>query len=107
MTYRVFYIKIFQVLFIQFNKSLKKSHMPITEIPVLTKIEQQFVVLFCEEKTTQEIAEILEKSPRTVEDIRRRVKEKFQTKEVAGIVIGAIKYGYVKVRDETKEFVDV
>lgn len=81
--------------------------MPITEIPVLTEIEEKFVKLFCEEKTTEEIAELLDRSPRTIESIRLKVKEKFGAKEAAGVVLGAIKYGYVTVENKTKELVDI
>ncbi|MBP7006728.1 MAG: hypothetical protein KBC44_01230 [Candidatus Pacebacteria bacterium] len=81
--------------------------MPITEIPVLTEIEEKFIKLFCEEKTTEEIAELLDRSPRTIESIRLKVKEKFGAKEAAGVVLGAIKYGYVKVENKTKELVDI
>ena len=81
--------------------------MSIKEIPVLTETEERFVQLFCEEMSTQEIADIMDKSPRTIEAIRDKVKTKFGVISYAGIVLGAIKYGYVKVTNETKEPVDI
>lgn len=47
--------------------------------------------LMCEEKSTREIAEIVDLSPRTVEAIRDRLKEKTGAKTTAGLIMYAVK----------------
>jgi DNA-binding NarL/FixJ family response regulator len=51
--------------------------------------------LMCEEKSTKEIADIVDLSPRTVEAIRDKLKSKTGTKSMAGLVLYAIKAGIV------------
>jgi DNA-binding CsgD family transcriptional regulator len=50
----------------------------------------------CEEKSTKEIADIVELSPRTVEAIRDKLKTKTGTKSMAGLVMYAVKAGLVE-----------
>ncbi len=45
----------------------------------------------CEEKSTREIAEVVELSPRTVEAIRDKLKTKTGSKSTAGLIMYAIK----------------
>ena len=52
--------------------------------------EMDVVKLICQEKTNQEIADILFLSPRTVESHRQRILEKIGAKNTVGIVIYAI-----------------
>lgn len=58
----------------------------------LTAIEKQVVILLCEEKSNKEIAELIHRSVRSVENIRKRITDKIGAKNVVGIV----KYGYDK-----------
>ncbi len=51
--------------------------------------------LMCEEKTTKEIADIVDISPRTVEAIRDKLKTKTGAKSMAGLVMYAIKNGII------------
>ena len=51
--------------------------------------------LMCEEKTTKEIADIVEISPRTVEAIRDKLKTKTGAKSMAGLVMYALKSGII------------
>ncbi|MFZ9718332.1 MAG: response regulator transcription factor [Chitinophagaceae bacterium] len=46
--------------------------------------------LIAADKTTQEISEIMYLSPRTVEKIRQRMKQKTGSKSVAGLVMYAL-----------------
>jgi DNA-binding NarL/FixJ family response regulator len=55
--------------------------------------EVKILRLMCEEKTTKEIADIVEISPRTVEAIRDKLKTKTGAKSMAGLVLYAIKTG--------------
>ncbi|MES2850909.1 MAG: response regulator transcription factor [Bacteroidota bacterium] len=47
--------------------------------------------LMCEEKSTKEIADIVELSPRTVEAIRDKLKVKTGAKSTAGLILYAVK----------------
>lgn len=56
----------------------------------LTSRELDVVKLICQEKTNQEIADILFLSPRTVESHRQRILDKIGAKNTVGIVIYAV-----------------
>ncbi len=56
----------------------------------LTSREIDVVKLICQEKTNQEIADVLFLSPRTVESHRQRILDKIGAKNTVGIVIYAI-----------------
>jgi DNA-binding NarL/FixJ family response regulator len=58
---------------------------------MLTEKELTVLRLMCEERTTKEIADIVEISPRTVEAIRDKLKTKTGSKSMAGLVMYAIK----------------
>jgi DNA-binding NarL/FixJ family response regulator len=62
----------------------------------LTDKEITILKLMCEEKSTKEIADIVELSPRTVEAIRDKLKTKTGTKSMAGLVMYAVKAGLVE-----------
>jgi len=57
----------------------------------LTEKELTVLKLMCEERTTKEIADIVDISPRTVEAIRDKLKTKTGSKSMAGLVMYAIK----------------
>ena len=48
--------------------------------------------LMCEEKSTKEIAEVVDLSPRTVEAIRDKLKVKTGAKSTAGLIMYAVKH---------------
>ena len=50
----------------------------------------------CDEKSTKEIADLVDLSPRTVEAIRDKLKSKTGVKSMAGLVIYAIKSGIIE-----------
>lgn len=62
----------------------------------LTDKEVTILKLMCEEKSTKEIADIVDLSPRTVEAIRDKLKTKTGTKSMAGLVMYAVKAGIVE-----------
>ncbi len=62
----------------------------------LTEKELTILKLMCEEKTTKEIADIVEISPRTVEAIRDKLKTKTGAKSMAGLVMYAVKNGIIQ-----------
>lgn len=68
--------------------SRKKSLFDNEE--TLSSREIDVVKLICQEKTNQEIADILFLSPRTVESHRQRILDKIGAKNTVGIVIYAV-----------------
>lgn len=62
----------------------------------LNEKEITILKLMCEEKSTKEIADIVDLSPRTVEAIRDKLKTKTGTKSMAGLVMYAVKAGLVE-----------
>ncbi len=66
-----------------------------TEIK-LTDKEKHILRLICEEKSTKEIADMVDLSPRTVEAIRDKLKSKTGAKSMAGLVMYAIKAGIIE-----------
>src|SRR3982751_4311725 len=65
------------------------------ELPLSEK-EIKILKLMCEEKTTKEIADIMDISPRTVEAIRDKLKTKTGAKSMAGLVMYALKSGIIQ-----------
>src|ERR671913_2157956 len=61
----------------------------------LSDKEVTILKLMCEEKTTKEIADIVDISPRTVEAIRDKLKTKTGAKSMAGLVMYAVKTGII------------
>jgi len=62
----------------------------------LSEKELRVLKLMCEEKTTKEIADIVDISPRTVEAIRDKLKTKTGAKSMAGLVMYAVKNGILQ-----------
>ena len=73
---------------VQENNSSDEAELSDKEIQVLR--------LMCDEKSTKEIAEIVEISPRTVEAIRDRLKIKTGAKTTAGLILYAVKHRIVE-----------
>lgn len=66
-----------------FKNSMEEATLNEKEITILR--------LMCEEKTTREIAEAVDLSPRTIEAIRDKLKVKTGTKSTAGLIMFAVK----------------
>ncbi len=62
----------------------------------LTDKEIAILRMICEEKSTKEIADLVELSPRTVEAIRDKLKVKTGAKSLAGLVMYAVKSGLIQ-----------
>ena len=65
----------------------------------LTEKEVTILKLMCEEKSTKEIADMVDLSPRTVEAIRDKLKTKTGAKSMAGLIMYAVKAGIVEQPD--------
>lgn len=61
------------------------------EDATLSEKEITVLRLMCEEKSTREIAEVVELSPRTIEAIRDKLKTKTGAKSTAGLIMFAVK----------------
>jgi len=73
----------------------KREPEPDASEVVLTDKEKKILRLMCEEKSTREIADLVEISPRTVEAIRDKLKTKTGAKSMAGLVMYAVKAGII------------
>jgi len=74
-------------------RSKKGSQQPLADDADLSDKETQVLKLMCNEKSTKEIADIVDISPRTVEAIRDRLKIKTGAKSTAGLILYAVKHG--------------
>jgi DNA-binding NarL/FixJ family response regulator len=75
---------------------MKKPAEAATPEVNLNDKEVTILKLMCEEKSTKEIADIVDLSPRTVEAIRDKLKTKTGVKSMAGLVMYAVKAGIVE-----------
>lgn len=73
------------------NSTRSTTYQPTQEDAKLNDKEVTVLRMMCEEKTTREIAESLNLSPRTIEAIRDRLKAKTGTKSTAGLIMFAVK----------------
>ena len=73
------------------QKNLVLPQKLVAEDARLSEKEITVLKLMCEEKSTREIAEAVELSPRTVEAIRDKLKTKTGSKSTAGLIMYAIK----------------
>ena len=72
------------------QKNAVSSFKVVQDEATLTDKEITILRLMCEEKTTREIAEAVELSPRTIESIRDKLKTKTGTKSTAGLIMFAV-----------------
>lgn len=82
------------------NLRQKNPVMPAKMVPEEARLSEKEITvlrLMCEEKSTREIAEAVELSPRTVEAIRDKLKTKTGSKSTAGLIMYAVKH---KLLDE-------
>jgi DNA-binding NarL/FixJ family response regulator len=69
---------------------------------LLTKREYEILQLICKQKSAAEIASILELSPRTVEGHRNNLLIKTESKNVAGLVVYALRNKFISLDDTTE-----
>lgn len=73
------------------QKNMSSPFKTANEEAVLNDKEVTILRLMCEEKSTREIAEAVDLSPRTIEAIRDKLKVKTGTKSTAGLIMFAVK----------------
>lgn len=64
-----------------------------------TEMELQVLKLICREKNSQEIAALVYRSARTVEGIRQRMLDKIGAKNIAGLVLFAIRNNLIRLEE--------
>ncbi len=77
------------------NLRQKNPVLPAKMMPEEARLSEKEITvlkLMCEEKSTREIAEAVELSPRTVEAIRDKLKTKTGSKSTAGLIMYAVKH---------------
>ncbi len=79
-------------------KSTRQKHNLKQDLPEFSDRELEVLDLICREFTAPEIAEKLEISPRTVEGHRRKLLEKSGSKNIAGLVVFALKNNLVFIK---------
>jgi DNA-binding NarL/FixJ family response regulator len=80
---------------------LRTKRQAEASLPVDAKLsdkEISILRMICEEKSTKEIADLVDLSPRTVEAIRDKLKVKTGAKSLAGLVMYAVKTGIIESR---------
>jgi len=70
-----------------------------TEPPQFTENERKIIQLVCEQYSTKEIAMSIHLGERTVESYRHKIFEKMGVKNMAGMVIYAIRAGLYNLKD--------
>ncbi len=71
------------------------QHMVSQDVHLSDK-ETTILRLMCEEKSTKEIADLVDLSPRTVEAIRDKLKVKTGSKSTAGLIMYAVKHKIIQ-----------
>ena len=74
-----------------------ESLIEVSPLEVLSPREREILQLVAEGKTSQEIAERLSISPKTVDTYRSRLMHKIGVKDVAGLVKFAIQHGVISL----------
>jgi DNA-binding NarL/FixJ family response regulator len=69
---------------------------------LLTKRECEILLLICKQKSATEIADLLQLSPRTVEGHRNNLLMKTESKNVAGLVVYALRNNFIDLDDTTE-----
>ncbi len=78
-------------------KSARNKNFSIKDLPEFTPKEIEILEYICKENTASEIAEKLNISVRTVEGYRSRLLDKTGAKNIAGLVVYALKHKLVIV----------
>ena len=89
-----------QTSFLLATMIVRSKFTPVVqEQIILNDREKEIIRMICEQKTTQEIADKICLSKRTVEGYRIKILEKIQAKNIAGVVIFALKNNIIKEED--------
>ena len=89
-----------QTSFLLATMIVRSKFSPYTQPQiVLNDREKTIIQMICQQQTTQQIADKIYLSKRTVEGYRVKILEKIQAKNIAGVVIFALKNNIIKEED--------
>jgi DNA-binding NarL/FixJ family response regulator len=81
------------------NLKQRNMQIPVQLMPTDVQLNEKEIMilrLMCEEKSTKEIADMVELSPRTVEALRDKLKVKTGAKSTAGLIMYAVKHKLIE-----------
>lgn len=78
------------------QRNMPPPHQLMPQEVHLNDKETTILRLMCEEKSTKEIADLVDLSPRTVEAIRDKLKVKTGAKSTAGLIMYAVKHKIIE-----------
>lgn len=78
------------------QRNVSAPHQMVSQEVHLNDKETTILRLMCEEKSTKEIADMVDLSPRTVEAIRDKLKVKTGSKTTAGLIMYAVKHKIIE-----------
>ncbi|MFC4262270.1 response regulator [Ferruginibacter yonginensis] len=78
------------------QRNVQMPQQMVTPEAQLNEKETTILRLMCEEKSTKEIADIVDLSPRTVEALRDKLKVKTGAKSTAGLILYAVKHKIIE-----------
>ncbi|MEL6657302.1 MAG: response regulator transcription factor [Bacteroidota bacterium] len=81
------------------NRIAAKARLNDIQAPSFSRRELEVLQLICQQHTTAEIAKLLFITPRTVEGHRKNLLAKSDTKNVAGLVVYAMRNGLVEFEE--------
>ncbi|WP_215226822.1 response regulator transcription factor [Echinicola shivajiensis] len=91
--------EVLEVINIDFQDRNRKNSVSIFDAKFITKREKEILLLLCKQYRTQEIAEKLFLSERTVEGHRNNLLGKTNSKNVVGLIIYGLQYGIIELSD--------
>ena len=94
-----YYFKDEQLDIIRDQISSKSPKPALQEEEMLSEREIDVLKLICQQKTAKEIAELLFITPRTAEGHKNNLFVKTGAKNIAGLVIYAIRYGIIRIEE--------
>lgn len=81
------------------KEASSSNSVSLTPLDALTDREVDVLKLICQEKTSAEIADLINLSKRTVENHRTHIMHKVQAKNTTGLVLFAIKTNIINVSE--------
>ncbi|WP_186758163.1 response regulator transcription factor [Echinicola salinicaeni] len=91
--------EVMQVINENFQKGNKKNRLSMLDANFITKREKEVLLLLCKQFKTQEIAEQLFLSERTVEGHRNNLLGKTNSKNVVGLIVYGLQHGIIELSD--------
>ncbi|MCW3074281.1 MAG: two component transcriptional regulator, LuxR family [Flaviaesturariibacter sp.] len=84
---------------LRLSKLIAESRSPLLypTVPLFSEKEIEIIRLICDQHASKQIADLTSLTHRTVEKYRDRIMDKTGSKNVAGIVIYAIKNGFYRI----------